>query len=385
MPDAPVDTSSAKPTSSSPSKPLAGLRVVELQGLGPGPYAGMLLADLGAEVVQVCRPGGSFPLIHDRGKVRVEADLRTEAGRDLVLDLCAASDALFEGLRPGVAERLGVGPEAAQGRNPALVYGRMTGWGQSGPWAPRAGHDITYIALTGALAAIGPKGGEPVPPLNFAGDFGGGSLFLVMGMLAALLRARTTGEGAVVDAAMVDGAGSLMGIVHTLEGLGQWSPERGTNLIDGGRPFYRCYRCADGHYVAVGCIEPQFFAEMLRVLDIDPETFGGQNDPKAHPAQHARLESVFAQRSRDHWAELFADSDACVAPVLLYTEAAGHPQLQARQGYKPDGTFLHPRPAPVFDGDLSWEVPPIPGPDSGRERVFDLLGYSPAQRAALGA
>ena len=355
--------------------PLQGTTIVELQGLGPGPYAGMLLADMGAEVILVRRPGPVIPSPHDRGKLAVTLDLRTEAGMETVLDLCEHADALFEGLRPGVAERLGVGPDAARARNPKLVYGRVTGWGQTGPWARVAGHDLNYISITGALAAVGERGRPPMPPLNFVGDYGGGSLFLVGGMLAALLRAEKTGEGSVVDAAMIDGVNSMMGVVRMLDGLGQWTNRRESNLIDGAMPFYRCYECADGKYVAVACLEPQFYALFLQLLDLDPAVFGGQSDPALHSVQHARLEALFATQPRDHWAELFAGTDACVSPVLDYTEAPDHPQNRARGGLERHGPFVHPRPAPVFDGVMREPDTTIPGADTGLARVSELVGY----------
>ena len=355
--------------------PLQGTTIIELQGLGPGPYAGMLLADMGAEVILVRRPGPVIPSPHDRGKLAVTLDLRTDAGVRTVLDLCEHADALFEGLRPGVAERLGVGPEAARARNPKLVYGRVTGWGQTGPWAEVAGHDLNYISITGALAAMGEKGRPPMPPLNFVGDYAGGSLFLVSGMLAALLRAERTGKGSVVDAAMIDGVNSMMSVVHLLHGLKRWSTERESHLIDGGMPFYRCYVCADGRYIAVACLEPQFYALFLQILDLDPAVFGGQGDPALHPAQHARLEALFATEPRDHWAELFAGTDACVTPVLDYLEAPDHLQNRARGGLRQHGPFVHPRPAPVFDGMLRKPDTTVPDASSGLARVSEIVGY----------
>ena len=357
--------------------PLSGLRIIELAGIGPGPYAGMLLADMGAEVILVNRPGGTFPSVHNRGKVPIEIDLRTDAGAQMVRDLCGHADGLIEGLRPGVVERLGIGPEDCHAVNPRLVYGRMTGWGQTGPWAKTAGHDLNYISITGALAAMGEAGRPPMPPLNFVGDYGGGSLFLVSGMLAALIQAGRTGRGTVVDAAMIDGVNSMMSMFHTLAALGQWSPARESNLLDGAMPYYRCYTCADGKFLAVGCIEPQFFAEFLSILDIDPDVFGGQNDRKVHSAQHARLEALFATEPRDHWAALFDGSDACVSPVLDYTEAAAHPQNAARNALTAAGPFTHPRPAPVFGGTLQEPYTDIPGSDAGRERVMQILEQEP--------
>ncbi|GLQ21522.1 CaiB/BaiF CoA transferase family protein [Algimonas porphyrae] len=361
---------------SPPSAPLSGYRIVELAGIGPCPYAGMLLADMGAEVILVNRPGFAVPTVHDRGKTSIAIDLRQPDGVAVLLDLVERSDALIEGLRPGVVERLGIGPDACHARNAKLVYGRMTGWGQTGPWAKTAGHDLNYIAITGALAAMGREGEPPPPPLNIIGDYGGGTLFLVMGVLAALLQAERTGRGDVIDAAMIDGTNSLMGLFHTLAGLGQWTPERDTNLLDGGMPFYRCYATSDGKFMAVGCIEPQFFAEFLRLLEIDPGDFGDQMDKREHAKQHARLEALFKTHTRDHWAARFDGSDACVTPVLDYTEAPDHPQNRARGGLERHGHYVHPRPAPVFGGHYDVPDPVLPVINGGRDAVTRLLGYN---------
>lgn len=362
------------------TKPLSGVRVIELAGIGPGPYAGQLLADMGAHVTVVDRPGGGIagsglPSIDKRGKHSIVADLRQDGAAQIVLDLVKTADILIEGNRPGVAERLGVGPDACHGLNPKLIYGRMTGWGQTGPWAGRAGHDINYISITGALHAMGEPGRPPAPPLNLVGDYGGGSLFLVTGILAALYKAQATGEGDVVDAAIIDGTSSMMGIVYSLHSMGQWKPKRGANLLDGAMPFYRCYETSDGKYMAAGGIEPQFFAQMLSVLGIDPAEFGGQYDPRAHAGQHAKLESVFASKTRDEWAELFKDTDACVTPVLDYLEAAEHPQNIARGGLKKSGSFIHPRTAPAFGSDTvqTGFTDPVKG-GATRQTLTDL-GY----------
>ncbi|WP_298915805.1 CaiB/BaiF CoA-transferase family protein [uncultured Algimonas sp.] len=365
------------------SKPLDGYRVIELAGIGPGPYAGMLLADMGAEVVLVNRPGFAVPTVHDRGKTSITIDLRQPGGAQVLLDLVATSDALIEGLRPGVTERLGVGPDDCHAVNPKLVYGRMTGWGQTGPWARSAGHDLNYISITGALAAMGRKGEPPMPPLNLIGDYGGGSMFLVTGMLAALLQAERTGHGEVVDAAMIDGVNSMMSLFHSLAGLGQWTPERETNLLDGGMPFYRCYETSDGRFMAVACYEPQFFAEFLRLLEIDAGDFGGQMDRREHAAQAERLEALFRTKTRDAWAAVFDGTDACTTPVLDYTEAPDHPQNRARDGLEKHGPFVHPRPAPVFGGDYEVPDPVLPVINGGRDAVAALLGYDDAKTAAL--
>ncbi|MGJ8560243.1 MAG: CaiB/BaiF CoA transferase family protein [Litorimonas sp.] len=365
------------------SKPLSGYRIIELAGIGPGPYAGMLLSDMGAEVILINRPGFAIPTVHDRGKTSITIDLRKAEGAQMLLDLVATSDGIIEGLRPGVVERLGIGPETCHAINPKLVYGRMTGWGQTGPWAKTAGHDLNYISITGALGAMGKKGEPPTPPLNLIGDYGGGTMFLVMGMLAALLQAERTGQGEVVDAAMIDGVNSMMSMFHSLAGIGQWTPEREANLLDGGMPFYRCYETSDGKYMAVGCIEPQFFAEFLRLIAVDPEDFGGQMDKREHAGQHTKLETIFKTKTRDDWAAIFDGTDACTSPVLDYIEAADHPQNRARGGLTKHGPFIHPRPAPVFGADYDMADPVLPAINGARADITAMLGYDDTKVAAL--
>lgn len=365
-----------------PKGPLAGYRVIELAGIGPGPYAGQLLADMGADVIVVHRPTPTPPMIDGRGKRSIIADLGSPEGVQVVLDLVKDADILIEGLRPGVTERLGVGPDACHAVNPKLVYGRMTGWGQTGPWAKMAGHDINYISITGALEAMGKNGEPPMPPLNLVGDYGGGSLFLVNGILAALLQAGRTGQGDIVDAAIIDGTSSLMGIIYSLSGLGQWQPKREANLLDGGAPYYRCYKTRDDKFMAVGCIEPQFYAIMIEKLDIDKESFGAQNNPKAWPDQHKKLEEIFASNTRDHWANLFDGTDACITPVLSYAEAPDHPQNKARGGLKQHGPFIHPRPAPAFKDD-DPKIGNIPQPGEHTEILLQDIGYDPDRIAKL--
>ena len=367
------------------TKPLSGFRIIELAGIGPGPYAGQLLADMGAELILINRPGamGDIPMISNRGKKTIKLDLRKPEGVAVLLDLVKTADAIFEGLRPGVVERLGIGPEQCHAVNSKLVYGRMTGWGQTGPWAKMAGHDINYISITGALAAMGKKGEPPAPPLNLVGDFGGGAMFLVTGLLAALLKAEKTGEGDVVDAAMIDGTSSLMTIFYSLAGLGRWSAERESNLLDGAMPYYRCYTTQDKKFMAVGCIEPQFFAEMLSKLGIDPQDFGPQNRTGHHAEQHKKLETLFASKTRDEWAVLFDGSDACVSPVLTYEEAAEHPQNRARGGLKKQGPFMHPRSAPVFMSNSDDATFSIPNGHADAEDILTSLGYDADKIASL--
>lgn len=334
------------------SGPLAGVRVVELGGIGPVPYAGMLLADLGADVLRVERDGGGIRHGEDelmlRGRRTLTLDLKDPADLDAVRRLVAAADVLVEGYRPGVAERLGLGPDECLTRNPRLVYARMTGWGQDGPLAARAGHDITYAAVAGALGAVGEPGRKPVPPLNLIADFGGGSLFLVVGVLAALLERSGSGRGQVVDAAMVDGVSSLLTMTYSWIAQGRWRDGvRGGNLLDGGAPYYDTYECADGGYVAVGALEPQFFATLVGTLGW-AEPIPAQHDVAAWPQLRERLAATFRTKSRDEWAEIFDGVDACVAPVLTVAEAGRHPQLAARHTViEPDGV-PQPAPAPRF-------------------------------------
>ncbi|RNF78218.1 CaiB/BaiF CoA transferase family protein [Streptomyces botrytidirepellens] len=329
--------------------PLRGLRVIELAGIGPGPHAAMQLADLGAEVVRVERPGpradGDATL---RGRRRVRIDLRAPGGADLALDLIEHADVLIEGFRPGVTERLGLGPDACLRRNPRLIYARVTGWGQNGPLAPRAGHDINYISMTGALHAIGRAGERPVPPLNLVGDFGGGSMLLVVGVLAALCERSHSGAGQVVDAAMVDGAGLLSQMIWSMRGQGRWSDERGTNVLDGGAPFYDTYVCADGRHVAVGAIEPQFYAQLLTGLGLRPEDLPAQRDRSGWPELRETFAAAFATRTRDEWAAVFAGTDACVSPVLTFAEAMAHPHAAGREAFVEIDGVVQPAPAPRF-------------------------------------
>jgi alpha-methylacyl-CoA racemase len=329
------------------------MRIIEIASIGPGPFAAMLLADMGAEVLCIERPAaGALRLgardVLARGRTRVRVDLKHPLGAALVLDLCAQSDAVLEGFRPGVMERLGLGPDACLARNGRLVYGRMTGWGQQGPLASSAGHDIDYIALTGALHAIGRAGDKPVPPLNLVGDFGGGGMLLAFGVVCALWEARNSGAGQVVDAAMVDGASLLMSMFHGLRAAGLHEPVRGSNLLDGGAPFYDTYETADHRYVAVGALEPAFYAELLRGVGLDPSTVPAQMDRQHWPAMKARLAEIFRSKTRAEWCDLLENSDACFAPVLSLDEAPEHPHSRARQAFIELDGLTQPAPAPRF-------------------------------------
>ena len=332
--------------------PLAGVRVVEMAGLGPGPFCAMVLADLGADVLRIVRPG--TPLdpsdITTRSRRQVAIDLRRTEGAAAALALIAKADLLIEGFRPGVMERLGLGPEPCLAARPRLVYGRMTGWGQHGPLARAAGHDINYIAISGALHAIGRPGGAPVPPLNYLGDFGGGGMLLAVGLLAALHEAGRSGQGQVIDAAMTDGTALLSAFMYGFKAKGQWSNRRGENLLDGGAHFYDTYACADGRFVAIGAIEPQFYAELRERCGIDDPLFDAQLDAARWPALKQRLAGLFRTRTRDDWCALLEGTDACFAPVLDWDEAPTHPHNRARGTYLVDaaGGFVEPAPAPRF-------------------------------------
>ena len=373
------------------SGPLEGVRIVELAGLGPAPFAGMMLADAGADIIRIDRSDratyppkdGAHVDLMNRGRRSVAVDLKHPDGVALVLDLVAGADGLMEGFRPGVAERLGLGPEECLARNPKLVYGRMTGWGQDGPMAQAAGHDIDYIALSGALGAIGREGERPLPPLNLVGDFGGGGMLLAFGMVAAILGARVTGSGQVVDAAMVDGAAALMTMTYTLRAAGIWQDERGTNLLDTGAHFYEVYQCADGGYFGVGAIEPQFYAELMRLLGLGDEDLSTQMDRTTWPAMKEKFTTVFATKTRDEWEAVFAGSDACAAPVLSPAEAPDHPHNVVRGTFTEVAGVVQPAPAPRF-GSTPGEIrrpPPHPG-QHGDDALADW-GLSDGQVADL--
>jgi alpha-methylacyl-CoA racemase len=366
--------------------PLAGIRVVELAGIGPGPFAAMLLADLGAEVLRVDRPASSrpaWPTVLARGRRSVVVDLKHPDGAGVVLDLVASAAALVEGFRPGVAERLGIGPDACLARNPRLVYGRVTGWGQEGPWRLAAGHDIDYVAVAGALHPIGQAGGPPVPPLNLVGDFGGGGMLLALGVVAALLEAGRSGRGQVVDAAMVDGAALLTAQFHELLAAGLWREERGANLLDGGAPFYGVYETADGRHLAVGALEPQFFAELLRRLGLDAGDLPDQLDRDGWPVLRERLAGLFRTRTRDQWCELLAGTDACVAPVLGLGEAPAHPHNRARGTFVEVGGVTQPAPAPRFSRTPPGPPSPPAPPGAHTDQALADWGVDPGELARL--
>jgi alpha-methylacyl-CoA racemase len=344
--------------------PLDGIRIIELAGIGPGPFCGMLLADMGADVIRIDRIGGSdlgVPTTKStdfvaRNRRVIALDLKQPQAIDIVLKLIERADALIEGFRPKVMERLGLGPDICLERNPRLVYGRMTGFGQEGPLSHAAGHDINYIALTGALASIGERGRKPVPPLNLIGDYGGGSLYLAIGILAGIVHARATGRGDVVDAAMVDGAASLMTIFYSLRASGRWSDERGDNILDGGAPWYDTYETGDGLYVAVGAIESKFFQELAHRIGLDETDVKRQHDREHWPALRAKMVAIFKTRTRAQWCALLEGTDACVTPVLTLQEAPGHRHMTARKTFDRDGEHPRPGAAPRFR-------------DAGRESV----------------
>ena len=373
--------------------PLAGLKVLELEAIGPAPFCGMLLADMGADVLLVDRPtdpGLGFKRKRSsdvmlRGRRSITLDLKTPAGIAAVLDLIARADALIEGFRPGVLERMGLGPDILLARNPRLVVGRMTGWGQDGPLSPRAGHDIDYIALSGALHAIGNAGGRPVPPLNLVGDFGGGGMLLGFGVLAALIEAQRSGKGQVVDAAMVEGAGLLTTMFWGMAAESQWSDRRGENVLDSGAPWYDTYETRDGRFVAIGAIEPKFYAELLQRLGLTDETLPPQNDRTGWPALRARFAEVIRTKTRDEWSAAFADSDACFAPVLSFAEAKEHPHNAARGAHVTVGGVDQPAPAPRFSRTPGAVRRPPPERGAlGREALADW-GFSPAEIERLRA
>ncbi|HUZ11483.1 MAG TPA: CaiB/BaiF CoA-transferase family protein [Caulobacteraceae bacterium] len=352
--------------------PLSGLKVIEFAGIGPGPFCGMLLSDLGADVVRIDRQGGRGGARTDitaRGRRSVALDLKSPAAVEACLQLIERADALFEGFRPGVMERLGLGPQVALKRNPKLVYGRMTGWGQSGPLAQAAGHDINYIAISGALGAIG-TAERPAPPLNLVGDFGGGALYLAFGLLAAVIHARASGQGQVVDCAMTEGAASLMSMFYGMKAAGVWTDQRRANMLDGGAPFYDVYECADGEFIALGSIEPQFYALLLEKTGIEDPAFRAQMNRAEWPQLKAKLERVIAARTRDEWRQIMEGSDVCFAPVLTLAEAPSHPHNLARAAFIDVEGVTQPAPAPRFSATPGAVQRPPPAIGAHTREVF---------------
>jgi alpha-methylacyl-CoA racemase len=364
-----------------PAGPLTGVRVLEVGGIGPGPFAGLLLADLGAAVTRIERTqGGADSGSHRillRGRRQLTVDLKDPRGQEVVLRLADTSDVLIEGFRPGVMERLGLGPDTVLTRNPRLVYGRMTGWGQDGPLADSAGHDINYIAVAGALQPIAAPDLTPVAPLNMLGDFGGGGMLLVAGILAALIHARTTGQGQVVDAAIVDGAALLTAMLHSMRAGGRWDAPRGQNLFDGGAPFYGVYQCADERWLAVGAIEPRFYAALLRGLGLTGELASlPQHDRHHWPATRERFAAVIAGRALAEWLAIFAGADACVSEVVDPARVTEHPHLALRRTYVEDHGLLQPAPAPRFSATPLAMPAPAPEPGSSEPGLLTALGLS---------
>ncbi|HUY66116.1 MAG TPA: CaiB/BaiF CoA-transferase family protein [Acidimicrobiales bacterium] len=373
------------------SGPLEGIRIIELAGLGPAPFAGMMLADAGADIIRIDRSERAVYPPHseahvdlmNRGRRSVAMDLKNPDAVSLLLQLVERADGLMEGFRPGVAERLGVGPDACLDRNPKLVYGRMTGWGQEGPLAQSAGHDIDYIAVAGALEPVGRSGQRPVPPLNLVGDFGGGGMLLAYGMLAAIISAQRTGTGQVVDAAMVDGAASLMTMTYTLRASGIWNDVRGTNLLDTGAHFYEVYETSDGGFIGVGAIESQFYAELIRLMGLDDVDLSRQMDRDAWPAMKERFARVFASKTRKEWEEVFEGSDACAAPVLSPAEAPDHPHNRFRGTFTEVAGVVQPSPSPRFRGTPGAIRRPPPNPGQHGDEALADWGLAEAEVDAL--
>ena len=366
------------------SGPLTGVRIVEVAGLGPGPFCAMMLADMGADVIRVDRPVSQPRSAEDpppadvltRGRRSIALDLKTGEGVEVLLALAGRADGLIEGFRPGVAERLGIGPEPCFARNGRLVYGRMTGWGQEGPYSAAAGHDINYIALAGALWPVGLRDQPPVPPLNLVGDFGGGGMLLAFGMVSALFEAQRSGRGQVVDAAMVDGSAVLTTMIHGFRAMGEWVDERQANLVDGGAHFYGVYETADGRYIALGSIEPQFYAELLGRIGLDPADLPAQQDRTAWPALRTKLEGIFRSRTRDEWCEVFEGADACFAPVLSMEEAPRHPHNAARETFVEVAGVVQPAPAPRFSRTPGDVQRPPAHPGQHTAEILEELGLA---------
>jgi len=368
--------------------PLKGFRVIELAGIGPGPFCGMMLADMGAEVIRVDRAAagrGRGKDVLTRGRKSIAVDLKSAEGREVVLKLCEGADAIFEGFRPGVTERLGLGPDDCMARNGKLVYGRMTGWGQDGPMAQAAGHDINYIALSGALHAIGNKGGKPVPPLNLVGDFGGGGMLLAFGVVCALLEAQKSGEGQVVDAAMVEGAAVLMSMFFTMQTVGAMKHERASNMLDGGAHFYDTYETGDGKYISLGSIEPQFYALLVEKAGLDADDFSAQMDQSRWPEYKEKLTEVFKTKTRDEWCSIMEGSDVCFAPVLSLEEVADHPHNKARGTFINVDDVIQPAPAPRFSRTGAEKPSGFRAPGEDTKEVLAAAGFRADEIEALVA
>ncbi len=371
--------------------PLAGVRIIELAGIGPGPFCAMMLADMGADVIRVDRAGavrGGDPStppadVMNRGRRSIGVDLKSPGGVETVMRLVESADALMEGFRPGVTERLGLGPDDCLARNPALVYGRMTGWGQDGPYAHAAGHDINYISLAGALDSYGRRGQAPVPPINMVGDFGGGGMYLAFGMVCAILEARGSGQGQVVDAAMVDGAASLMSFIHGFRAMGVWNDERGTNMLDTGSHFYDVYETSDGRYVSIGSIEPQFYAELREKLELTDPKWDQQMSRSAWPELKEELAAIFKTRTRDEWCDVMEHTDICFAPVLSLAEAPQHPHNVHRGTFIEYEGITQPRPAPRFSRTDSEIQRPPAHAGQHTDEVLSDYGFGADEIASL--
>jgi alpha-methylacyl-CoA racemase len=366
--------------------PLSGLRIIEMAGIGPGPFAGMMLADHGAEVIRIDRPRAMPEPVLGRSRRSVVVDLKSAHGIEVVRRLASRADGIIEGLRPGVMERLGLGPDVLLADNPRLVYGRMTGWGQTGPYAQAAGHDINYIALAGALHAYGRAGEKPTPPINMIGDFGGGGMLLAFGMVAALLSAAKSGRGQVIDAAMTDGAALLMAMIWGFYGTGMWKDARGVNLLDTGAHFYDTYQCMDGGYISIGSIEPQFYAELRQRAGLaDDKDFDAQMEASAWPALKEKLTTLFRTKTRDDWCALMEMTDVCFAPVLSLGEAPGHPHNVARGTFLDVAGMVQPAPAPRYS--VTATTAPVPPPRAGADTdaLLGEAGYDADAIAALKA
>ncbi|MDO9488069.1 MAG: CaiB/BaiF CoA-transferase family protein [Sphingomonadaceae bacterium] len=370
--------------------PLAGVRIIEIAGIGPGPFCGMMLADHGAEVIRIERPGATSagaardPLLRSRKTIVV--DMKNPEGVAVVRDLCRTAEGLIEGFRPGVMERLGLGPDELLADNPKLVYGRMTGWGQTGPYAHAAGHDINYIALAGALHTYGRAGEKPTPPINMVGDFGGGGMMLAFGMVSAILAARGTGRGQVIDCAMTDGAAVLMSMIWGFRAMGMWRDERGVNLLDTGAHFYDTYECSDGRFVSIGSIEPQFYAELRRLAGLtEDKDFDSQMDPRAWGPLKEKLTELFKSKTRDEWCGLMEHSDVCFAPVLSMAEAPDHPHNATRGTFGTVAGTIQPMPAPRYSGTPTAHPFATPAAGSDGDTLLAGLGYDSTRVAALRA